>query len=102
MTSQGVIQFIDDDSGYLAWLESSPHGFVVNSHRSPTPDYLILHRTSCKSISTASRSHWTSGYIKTCSNYVDDLRDWASTVGGRLKPCGMCRPSEQFIPSAQP
>ena len=97
MTSHGVIQFIDDDSGYLAWLESNPHGFVVNSHRSPTPDYLILHRASCKSINTASRTNWTSDDIKTCSHCADDLRDWSSTFGGRLKSCGICRPNEQMI-----
>lgn len=40
-----------DDGSYLAWLVVHPDGFVVNSYRRPIPDYLILHRSTCKSVS---------------------------------------------------
>jgi hypothetical protein len=40
----------DDDAGYLAWVESHQHGFVVNTTRKPDPRYLILHRATCGTI----------------------------------------------------
>lgn len=46
-----VVVFRDDDDGYLACLAAHPVGFVLNVNRSPRPDYLILHRASCRTIS---------------------------------------------------
>src|SRR5829696_7721217 len=42
--------FEDDDTGYLAWVESHQHGFVVSTTRKPDPRYLMLHRASCGTI----------------------------------------------------
>jgi hypothetical protein len=42
--------FEDDDAGYLAWVGSHPHGFVVNTFRKPDPRYLMLHRATCHTI----------------------------------------------------
>src|SRR3954447_22738244 len=87
-----MTRFVDDDRGYLAWVAAHPDGYVVNCGRTPTPSYLILHRASCKMISTSTRSNWTSGdYIKFCSEDLDELRRWASgEVGGDLRPCQIC------------
>ncbi len=30
--NESALHFKDNDDAYLQWLESNPHGFVVNSH----------------------------------------------------------------------
>lgn len=91
-----MLSFDRDDVGYLAWLDTNQDGFVVNSNRKPTANYLRLHRATCTSISrtAAEPIRWTSGgYIKTCSVNISDLERWAREVtGGTLTPCGQCRP----------
>jgi hypothetical protein len=60
----------DDDAGYLAWVESHQHGFVVNTIRKPDPPNLILHRASCGAIrgKPTRGNRWTTGeFIKVCS-----------------------------------
>ena len=89
-----IIQFIDDDSAYLKWLEENPEGFVVNSERNPKPGYLKLHRADCSFVSSPRIANWTTtDYIKTCSRDLDALKQWAvGTTGGMLDPCGSCKP----------
>jgi hypothetical protein len=89
-----VQQFVDDDEGYLGWLDANPNGSVVNSDRTPKPNYLVLHRATCKFINSPNRSNWTTtGFIKTCSLDPSALSQWAlEEVGGELKPCGVCKP----------
>ena len=89
-----MVTFVDDDQKYLAWVADHPGRYVVNCRRTPAPDYLMLHRASCKSVSKSTRSNWTTGqYIKVCSEDIDDLRRWAADqVGGSLQPCQTCSP----------
>ncbi len=95
----GLEQFVNDDRGYLGWLTGNPDGFVVNSNRVPVSSYLILHRASCKWINTSAQTNWTTtGYIKTCSNDLTALTEWAEReVGGSLKPCKSCQPYSESI-----
>ena len=98
MTKQNAFrQFVNDDNGYLRWLALNPDGFVVNSNRVLVNSYLILHRASCKWINTPDRTNWTTtGYIKTCSNDLTVLSEWAEhEVGGSLKPCKTCQPDSE-------
>ncbi len=104
MTKQNAfMQFVNDDS-YLRWLAESPDGFVVNSNRVPVSSYLILHRASCKWINTPAQTNWTTtGYIKTCSNDLTVLSEWAEQeVGGSLKPCKSCQPDSESSSSPTP
>ena len=88
-----VLQFVDDDEGYLQWVHENPVGYVVNSNRKPTSSYVILHRADCRHINSPNRSNWTNDYIKTCSLDVAVLEAWAhSTTGGPLTPCDVCKP----------
>lgn len=82
-------QFVDDDEGYLDWLSMHPSGFVVNSERSPRPEYLVLHRATCGQISSERRANYTSSeYVKFCSDEMDELEVWAENeIGGPLSPC---------------
>lgn len=86
--------FVDDDEGYLAWLEANPTGFVVNTTRTPTNAYLVLHRASCGYIRSSEKTNWTTtNFIKVCSEQVADLEEWAkATSGGLLNPCQRCKP----------
>jgi hypothetical protein len=64
------MRIFEDDAGYLAWVESHQHGFVVNTFRKPDPRYLILHRATCGTIrgKPARGNRWTTGeFIKVCS-----------------------------------
>jgi hypothetical protein len=90
-------KFIDDDVGYRAWTTAASNtgGFVVNCHRTPVPGYLMLHRVDCSTITRlpANGAKWTGPYIKICSCDVVELEQWANQqVGGRLRPCGTCKP----------
>jgi hypothetical protein len=49
-----IIEFMDNDQGYVAWLADHPDGFVLNCERPPRPSYLTLHRATCWTISRAS------------------------------------------------
>ena len=86
-----MIQFRNDEAGYRTWLVRHPFGFVVNSRREPGPDYLVLHRAACGSISSENRRNYTTtNYIKTCSESVEELQRWAASLSGRLRGCSLC------------
>jgi len=44
-------KFTDDDAGYLRWIANHPNGFVLNIERGERPEYTVLHRATCPSIS---------------------------------------------------
>ena len=78
--------FDDNDTAYQEWLRANPDGYVVNTTRSRTPSYMVLHRATCKSIgeytAMAERGGFTErDYIKVCSLDSDDLRNWVSEHG---------------------
>jgi hypothetical protein len=90
--------FIDQDRQYLAWLAANPGGYVVNTYRSPSPNYLKLHLSACRTISgNPTRGRWcTKDYAQVCSPIIGELTDWATReVGGKLEPCGTCLRSLQ-------
>ena len=39
------------DGAYLAWLRANPAGYVLNTGRTHPPEYMVLHRANCPSIS---------------------------------------------------
>jgi hypothetical protein len=88
--------FKDEEAAYGRWLNSNPHGYVVNTTRSPSAAYWILHRATCGSLRLQpNQSARTGEYIKVCSTSIDDLRQWArNSVEARaeLHACGLCKP----------
>jgi DNA phosphorothioation-dependent restriction protein DptH len=87
------VSFVDDDEGYLTWLRDHREGFVLNCKRTPTPDYVVLHKATCPHISMAdsSMTSWTNHYIKVCSEARDVLTAWANQeVGGQVRSCKSC------------
>ncbi len=92
-----MIRFSDDDASYLAWLTAHPNGFVVNVRRSPDPDYVALHRASCKSISSDKRrpgAYTARGYRKVCGITEAELKLAAKSEGRSdgsfSRRCGLC------------
>jgi len=85
--------FVDAEESYLSWLIENPSGFVVNSRRKPTPDYLVLHKSKCSMISSPNiQNYTTTSYVKFCSNSLNELKDLARKMGGSLKKCKICNP----------
>lgn len=95
-TSQGNVRvFVDDDEGYRFWVESHPTGFVLNSFRTPRPNYVMLHRTKCGWIQRPIMrgDRLTDTYIKICSRDRSALEDWSRRQAGTTaQPCGLCKP----------
>lgn len=90
-----LVLFTDNDAGYLAWIDANPTGYIVNTTRNPTANYLVLHASRCRSITAipTKGSRWTGDYIKICSNDLATLTEWArSQVSGSLSPCKLCKP----------
>jgi hypothetical protein len=90
-----VTTFREDESGYAAWLQRNPIGFVINSNPTPSPSYLKLHRATCYSIGgTPSRGRrWTVAYMKVCGNNVEELDRWAEReAGAHPDRCPHCLP----------
>lgn len=93
--------FVDDERTYLRRLDANPGGFVVNSLRSPSPNYVVLHRASCPSMlrytMIARQGGFTEhGYAKACATTTTELGGWTAEhgrLGGSLSAiCPMCRP----------
>lgn len=96
-----AIEFNDNDEAYQAWLTAHPQGFVLNTPRIHTPDYMVLHRASCSSISNYTQMARPGGfterqYIKVCGETVDALRLWVRhhgrPDGSFTGECGRCKP----------
>ncbi len=84
--------FIDDDQGYMRWLDDNPHEYVINADRRPNASYMRLHRARCRTISghPASGRAWTVTSAKACGSR-DELEAWAAgSVGGPSSPCPTC------------
>ena len=93
--------FDSDESAYLQWLAAHPSGFVVNTRRRGDPEYVVLHRATCSSISrpttVASPGGFTErSYIKICAGGVEELRHWARRSGrpdgSFSQACRLCKP----------
>jgi hypothetical protein len=87
----GMEHFTDDDRGYLDWLDHHPDGFVINTGRTPSAAYLMLHRTGCGTITgkPARGDTFTGEYAKVCGER-DELEEFARHLGGHAQPCGLC------------
>ena len=92
-------EFLDDDDGYFSWLRENPNGFVLNARREVNPNYVVLHRAHCGSISSdklALGAYTTRDYRKICATSIAELQR-AAKQEGRVdgscsKRCGLCQP----------
>src|SRR4051794_21241604 len=88
----GMITAFCNNDDFLAWRRAHPSGFIVNHEHRATPAYLVLHSATCFTFNDD--RDYTTSYSKTCSDSIEELMTWATTVvGGDLQPCGHCKPS---------
>jgi hypothetical protein len=87
-----MLEFVDNDAAYFAWLGEHTQGYVVNCYRNPTPSYLVLHRTSCYHIQRWQGRRSTADYRKMCADTEQPLEDRAAGIGGTLTRCRSCQP----------
>lgn len=93
--------FNGSDQRYRKWLKAHIAGFVINTRRRTDPDYMVLHRAACSSISrytsvARSGAFTERAYIKVCGEKVEELRSWAKSNGrpdGSFSiECSRCKP----------
>ena len=85
--------FDNDETGYLKWVQSNPHGFVANVDRAGrVPQYPMVHATTHGSMFSAKIGNFTTGdYVKFCSTDLDALEQYSQTKFGRsLTRCSIC------------
>ena len=81
-----VIEFIDNEGGYLKWLEDHSTGYVLNTYTSKNRNYMVLHGAWCQLVSDYGKSgkpgRFTGpSYIKICAPDVESLRGWVRQHG---------------------
>jgi len=92
--------FQDLEQEYLSWIKTNPNGYVLNTARSISKGYMVLHRAKCGAIGQY-RANMAPGaftgqqYIKICSNNSAELSNWITHNGGTgfTKLCLKCNPS---------
>jgi len=87
-----IIEFMDDDQGYVAWLADHPDGYVLNCERPPRPAYLKLHQATCGTINGAPGRRWTVAYQKVCAETLKEIEAWTRPIGSPTC-CRFCAPS---------
>lgn len=91
-------KFTDDDAGYLRWLANHPNGFVLNIEQGERPEYTVLHRATCRSISRSrdDGAYTSRNYKKVVSDELADIRAYAKSMGRTdgsfSRQCGLCKP----------
>ena len=100
-------EFSNNNQPYQRWLRENPNGFVINTLRTRSTSYMLLHRASCYSIRKYNQMARPGGfterqYIKICSNSIDSLRAWAKANGRRdgsfSGVCKRCNPPAAEMP----
>lgn len=92
-------KFTDDDAGYLRWIADHPEGFVLNIERGERPEYTVLHRATCSSISRAREdgAYTKRGYKKVVSEDLTEIRCYTKSMGRTdgsfSKLCRCCKPT---------
>ena len=91
--AMGWVVFATSNNDYLWWVQTYPHGWVVNSWASPSANDLTLHHASCANVADPGTTYVWGRTIKICALDRDTLQTWAvSRVGphATLPPCGAC------------
>jgi len=97
-----VKEFRDNESGYQKWLTDNPQGYVLTTISEISPDYMSLHRSTCRMIShymknMAKDAFTGRDYMKVCSQSTSELLEWIKAHGGNgfTKLCSKCAPDSE-------
>lgn len=105
-----VIIFEDKEQEYMQWINANPTGYVLTTVRTISPNYMSLHRASCRMISQyvsnmAKNAFTGRKYIKICSLRPSELSAWIKKNGGSgfTTLCSKCQPdtSEPLVDQAR-
>lgn len=95
------VVFDNDDNAYQDWIQQHQKGYVANTKRSPGSSYYLIHRASCRTISSYDDTHRAGGYterdyVKIASINLKDLEQWGiqNRNLGNTRPmrCQICSP----------
>lgn len=95
-SSPGLTCFDNDDAAYLEWLAGNPDGYVVNVREKLSPDYVMLHRATCPTISGPQEpgAYTERSYRKLCGRTLADVAEaptWCRRARGSFtKRCSIC------------
>jgi hypothetical protein len=93
-----------DEEEYREWTKKHPNGFVLNSHKRPSRDYLGLHRSGCSAIMQPppQGNHpigsAEAARLKVCADSIAELHGWADRYFSRKNVqfthtgCVRCKP----------
>ena len=94
-----VVEFRDDEDGYIGWVRGNRGGWVINAGRNFAPsDGLRLHRAICDTIRARGTTYTSGDFVKACSADRAALVAWARRVEwvrGTAEPstgCSACSP----------
>jgi 5-methylcytosine-specific restriction protein A len=92
-----LIIFQKEEANYFDWIAKHPSGFVLNTKAKLSPDYMVLHRASCKLVTgylgKASSGGFTERvYRKVCADTVGPIKFWVESNDGFLSTCSHCGP----------
>lgn len=86
-----LVIFDHDDPGYTAWVREWPLGWIINTYRRATADYVVLHRAYCRAITQldSEATTWTAGeFVKVCSTSRTLVTQWAIEATGVMPSTG--------------
>ncbi len=89
MKNDNISEFVDNDIHYLRWLKNHSEGYVINTTRSKSSSYMVLHRSICPLISEFSKRRKVGGfterdYIKICSDDLSNFVPGYSQMGDMM------------------
>lgn len=88
-----MLTFDNDENGYLQWVADNPNGFVINAPKRSGDFPDMLHRASCKSITTDLQTNYTTTtFKKICSIDRQELTDWGDRNSEDFRHCKQCNP----------
>jgi hypothetical protein len=92
-----LFKFEPDDKKYLAWISTHPDGYILTSSKSLYPPHTVIHRASCKKITTLQGNAKPGGfternYIKVYSTDINGLKRWVrqNRTDGTARECSIC------------
>jgi hypothetical protein len=92
-------QLFQDDTEFIEWARVHPEGFVINFRANRSPDYIVLHRANCRTITTSTQGSGpltTGAYRKVGSRDFRTFDTWIprNIAGGQYvsDECTICKP----------
>ncbi|MGE5579018.1 MAG: hypothetical protein ACM3WU_03140 [Bacillota bacterium] len=73
-----AVTFRDKETEFRDWRRDNPDGYILNTTREPSEQYLVQHKARCWTISgePSRGSYWTKDFIKICAGDRRETDDW--------------------------